>query len=171
MIRRALTACIAMLMAADLGSAGERMIVKTDWAGFQDQVAQRKLKNRNVRISLASGDQIKARLMRVEESGIVVSSNRATKQWVSNKGEATVPRDAISSVRFDGRVGRGGQIAGLVGLGTGAVVTGIWASGMGGTCEGGSCGAALFLIPLAAVGGWLIGRATAQPAPLFDIQR
>jgi len=120
---------------------------------------------------LASGDEIKAGLIRVAENGLVVSSNRATKQWLSSKGEATVPREAIFSVRFDGRVGRGGLIGGLVGLGAGAAVTGVLARAESGTCEGSGCGMVVLLIPLAAVTGWLIGRTTAQPAPMFEIQR
>jgi hypothetical protein len=56
-------------------------------------------------------------------------------------------------------------------LGGGAAATAGAASGMsGGNCEGGACGAVLLLIPVAAVGGWLIGRATAKPAPVFVIE-
>lgn len=170
MLFRAFTSCIAMLMAADLVSARERLVVNTDWAGFRDQVAQRNLKNRTVRISLAAGDEVKTWLIRVDESGIVVKSNRATKQWLSNKGETMVPRDQISSVRFEGRVGRGGLIGGLAGLGAGVAVTAVVGGGMD-ACEGGSCGVILLLIPLTTIGGWLAGRATAQPAPVFEIQR
>ena len=171
MIRRVLAASIALLIVTELVAAREGMVVKTNWSGFRGQVTQRKLENRSVWISLPSGDEIKCRLTRVGENGIVVRSNRATKHWTSGKGEATVPRDAISSVRFGGKVGKGGLIGGLVGLGAGAAVTGAVAAGMGGgACEGPSCGAVMVLIPLAAVGGWLVGRATAKSAPVFVIQ-
>ena len=161
-----------MLMVTDLAAAGEEVAVKTNWTGFQEQVAQRKLRNRGARISLASGGEIKTILMRVEGNGIVVGLNRATRQWASGKEEATVPRQAVSSVRFGGKTGRGGLIGGLAGLGAGAAATAGAAAGMsGGNCEGSSCGAVLLLIPVAAVGGWLVGRATEKPAPVFVIEQ
>jgi len=139
--------------------------------GSSLQVAQGKLRNRTAYISLAWGAEIKTFLKRVEENGDLADLNRATKRWASGKEEATVPREVISSVRFGGKVGRGGLIGGLVGLGAGAAATAGAAAGMGGgSCEGGSCGAVLLLIPLAAVGGWLVGRATEKSAPMFVIQ-
>ncbi len=171
MLRKVLALSIAILMANCPSVAVERPSVTTDWAGFREQVAQRKLRNRSVRIVLASGSEIKATLTRVEENGIMVRLNRATKQWATGKEEAVLPRQAVSSVAFVGKVGRGGLIGGLVGLGAGAAIAGAAAAAEGGgTCEGGSCGAVLLLIPVLAVGGWLIGRATEKPAPVFVIQ-
>lgn len=172
MARRVVAALIAMLMVTDLVAAGEDVTVKTNWTGFQEQVAQRKLRNRRAHISLASGGEVKTILMRVEENGIVVGLNRETRQWTSGKQEALVPRQDISSVRFDGKTGRGGLIGGLAGLGAGAAATAGAAAGMGGgNCEGSSCGAVILLIPVAAVCGWLVGRTTQKPAPVFVIQQ
>ena len=85
--------------------------------------------------------------------------------------EALLPRRTISSVRFEGRVGKSGPIGGLAGLAAGGAIAGVAASsGEGGSCEGSSCGGVLLLIPVAAVGGWLIGRATQKPAPVFLIE-
>ena len=169
MIRRVLGASIAMLMVTDLAAAGEGMVVKTNWTGFREQVTQRKLRNRNVWVSLASGGEIKASFVRVEENGLVVRSNRATHQWASGKEEATVPRDAIFSVRFGGKVGNRGLIGALAGLGAGAAVAGISAASDS-DCEGSTCGVVLLLIPLGAVGGYVIGRMTQKSAPVFVIQ-
>lgn len=171
MIRKVFAASIAMLIVTDLVAAGQNVPVKTNWTGLREQVTQQKLMNRNVRILLASGGEIKARLIRIEENGLAVRSNPATKQWDSDKDEAMVPRDIISSVQFSGRVGKGGLIGLLAGLGAGAAVAGGVAANMGdGSCEGSSCGAVLLAIPLAAVGGYLIGRATQKIAPVFIIQ-
>lgn len=171
MIRKVFAASIAMLLVTELIAAGQNVPVKTNWTGFREQVTQQRLTNRNVWILLASGGEIKARLIRVEENGLAVRSNPATKQWASGKEEALVPREAIASIRFDGRLGKGGLIGALAGLGAGAAVAGGAAADMGdGSCEGPSCGAVLLAIPLAAVGGYLIGRATQKAAPVFIIQ-
>ena len=171
MIRRTLAASIAMIMVTDLIAADQNIPVKTNWTGFREQVTQQKLANRNVWILLTSGEEIKARLIGVEESGVSVKSNAATRRWASGKEEAMVPRDVVARVRFSGRVGKGALLGGLAGLGGGAAVAGGVAAGMGnGSCEGPSCGAVLLVIPLAAVGGSLIGRATQKPAPVFVIQ-
>ncbi len=53
MLGRALAVPIAVLITTNLVAA-EATMVRTDWAGFRDQVAQRKLKERGVWISLAS---------------------------------------------------------------------------------------------------------------------
>jgi hypothetical protein len=87
-------------------------------------VAAAKLNRRGVRSSLISGSEIKTTLLRVEENGIIVNSNRATRQWASGKEEARVPRDLVSSVQFAGKVGRKGMIGGLISLGVGAAITG-----------------------------------------------
>jgi hypothetical protein len=171
-MRSTLARALVVLLVAEAMPAAEPVAVRTDWKGFQEQVAQRKLKNRRVWISVNSGGEIKATFLRVAENGLVVMPNGATKQWSPGKAEATVPRDVIGMVRFGGKVGRRGLIGGLVGLGVGAAITGATAASMGGgECEGGACGAVAIVIPLFAVAGYLIGHALDKPAPFFVLER
>jgi hypothetical protein len=172
MMRKILARMLIVLWVVQAMPAAEPVAVRTDWKGFREQVAQRKLKSRGVRISMVSGGEVKADFLRVAENGLVVKSNSKTKQWASGKEEATVPREVISMVRFGGKVGRGGLIGGLLGLATGAAITGAVAASMGGgECEGGACGAVIVLIPLLAGAGYLIGHAMDQPAPIFVLER
>jgi hypothetical protein len=169
--QRILAVLVAVVMGNDFAMGADRLVIKTDWAGLREQVAQRKLKDRGAQISLTSGVEINTILIRVEENGIVVRSNRATQQWTSGKGEALLPRPTVASVYFRGKVGKGGLIGGLAGLGVGAALAGAAAKSMeGGGCEGDACAAVVVLIPIVALGGWLVGRATEKPAPVFVIQ-
>ncbi len=171
MMRSILARAIVVLWAVQTMPAAEPVAVRTDWKGFQEQVAQRKLKNRRVWISVNSGGEIKATFLRVAENGLVVMPNGATKQWTSGKEEATVPREVIGMVRFGGKVGRGGLIGGLSGLGAGAAIAGGSAASMsGGKCEGSACGAVLIVIPVLAGVGYLIGHALDKPAPIFVLE-
>jgi hypothetical protein len=164
-------ALAAVLVLPERMLAGDAPLVKTDWAGFQAQVARRKLAGRDARIALVSGGEIKANVIRVEDDGIVVPITKATKQWAAGKETAKVPRDGVANVRFSGTVGKAGLIGGLAGLGLGALVAGAGAAGMGnGNCEGSVCGVALAAIPVNGVTGWLIGRGFKSPAPWFFIQ-
>ncbi len=170
MMQRVLSASVAMLMVSNLAMAAEAAVVKTNWSGFQKEVRRLNFHERGARISLVSGGEIKVLFMRVEDQGIVVRLNRATSQWKSGAQEATVPRDAVAGVRFSGKIGKKGLIGGLVGLGLGALTAGLSVAGDGGNCEGGACGAGLVLIPLGAVGGYLLGYAKNRPAPVFVIE-
>jgi hypothetical protein len=171
-MRSTLARALVVLLVAEAMPAAEPVAVRTDWKGFREQVAQRNLKNRRVWIYVNPGGEIKATFLGVAESGLVVRSNRATKQWSSGKEEATVPQNVIGTVRFGGKAGRRGLIGGLVGLGVGAAITGATAASMGGgECEGGACGAVAIVIPLFAVAGYFIGHALDKPVPVFVLER
>jgi RNase P/RNase MRP subunit p29 len=159
-------------LAVEAVSAAEPSVLKLDWDNFQRQVAERKLNNRKALIGLTTGDVVEAHLLHAGDEGLVVKSNRATKQWATAKGEAMLPRAVVSAVTFRGKVGRRGLIGGLAGLGAGAGIAAASATTMdGGSCEGGSCGIVVVAVPVLAVAGWFIGHAANPSAPSFLIAR
>ena len=164
-------AMVAILVAEPVAAA-EREVVKSDWNGFRQQVSSRKLEGRSVRIRLSGGGEVKTNLLEVTETGFVVRATRATKQWKSVDDKARIPKEQVASVRFGGRVGRGGLIGGLVGLGAGAGATSVLIAGI--QTSGRSppdLSAVIFAgIVFTAVGGlvgYFIGRSIARPAPEF----
>ena len=160
----------AMLLAAPL-PATEREVIKTNWSGFVDQVAARKLKDRMVRASLTGGKTIKARLLKATATGLVVPVGRATKTWATGSNEALIPSQQVSGVRFEGRTGHGRLIGALAGAAAGAGIGAGVASSSVETFEG----IGVFIVPIAAVtgaitgavGGYFAGRAFDRRAPEF----
>lgn len=170
-MRSVLPKAMAALLLIQTVSASESVRTTTDWNGFQQQVTQRRLHNRTAWISLTTGDTVKVFFLRAAADGLVVQANRKTRQWTTKAGESMVPRDLVSAVRFTGRIGRGGLIGGLAGLGAGAGIAAAAAANGGSCCEGSTGGAVLLAIPALAGAGYLIGRAMGQPAPSFVIAR
>jgi hypothetical protein len=149
--------------------AAAREVIRTDWSGFQQAVAARKLTDRTVRITLVAGSEFKTHLHSVSDSGLVVRATRETKQWASGEKAANIPKDQIRSVRFSGRVGHRGLIGAAVGLGAGvatavAIVNDI-------SCDEAGClillAPAIAIPVTGAVAGYFIGRATAPHLPEF----
>jgi hypothetical protein len=161
---------LAALLVVQVFWAAEAQRIETNWSGFQQQVTRRRLDNRKARISLTNGDTISAFFLNASDNGLIVRADRNTQQWATTSDKALLPRSIVSRVEFSGKVGRGGLIGGLAGLGAGAGAVAAAASAEEGTCEGSACGVVLLLIPALAVGGYLIGRATNKPAPLFNIR-
>jgi hypothetical protein len=169
-LRRSLALPLALLVTTQLAAAGEPAIVKTDWQGFQQATQGRKFKDRTIRISLTAGGEVKTALINVEPNGIVVQVNKSTRQWASGKEEALVPREAVSSVRIGGRVGKGGLIGAVAGLGAGAAIAGGgWATDNN-ACEAGACYFGILAVPVTTFVGWLIGHVLSPPAPTFVIE-
>jgi hypothetical protein len=163
---------MAVLLAAQAVWAAEPAVTKVDWNGFRQQVAKHKLNNRKISITLATGDTVRTNFVRVADDGLVVRANRATREWATAGGESMVPRALVSGVRFHGKAGRRGLIGFLAGLGSGAGITAAAATTMdGGSCEGGSCGFVVLLVPVLATAGYFIGRAASPSAPSFVIER
>ena len=125
--------------------------------------AQR-LNNRAVWSSLRTGERIKLFLKKTSEDGLVVHANGRTKEWNLGKGEAKVPRAMIQSVRFTGKVGRGGLIGGLAGLGAGGALIGAAATG---ESEGYVRAASLLAPILFGVAGYFVGSVFSPSAPAF----
>ncbi len=111
-----------MLVAPPLGGA-EREVIRTNWSGFQKEVSTRRLKGRSIRVATA-GKEIKTELVDVLDTQLVVRATRATKQWGDK-----LPKDQITSVRFNGRMGKHGVLGMFVGLGAGAGIGAGVASG------------------------------------------
>jgi hypothetical protein len=172
-LRRILALPLALVMTTQLAAAGESAVIKTDWQGFQQATKVRKFKDRTVRITLTAGGEVKTALIRVEPNGIVVQVNKSTRQWASASGkeEALVPREAVASVRMGGRVGKGGLIGALAGLGAGAAIAGGVFATDNNFCEAGGCYRGILAIPLTTFVGWLIGHFLSPPAPTFVIER
>jgi len=169
-MRRVLTQAMAVLLGVQAVSAAEPVVARTDWNGFQRQVTQRRLNNRTARISLTTGEEIKAVVLKTNQDGLVVEANRKTGPWNTSGGQAVVPKGVISIVKFTGKTGHGGMIGGLAGLAAGGAIAGAGASSQAGNCEGGACGIILLAIPAFGVAGYLIGRAVSAPAPTFVIE-
>jgi hypothetical protein len=157
--------------------AARREIVKTDWNGFERRVSEQKLEGRKVRIQLAGGSEIKARLIRTSGNGVILHVNRATSQWKTSKKEALLPRDQIRSVRFEGHLGHRGLFIGLASFGTAIGVGTALAASQDAfeLSEGPLVIATPAAIVLGAIGigvaGFFIGRATGPLAPEFVIER
>ena len=149
--------------------AGGHEVVRTDWNGFQREVLARRLAGRTVRITTVAGTEVKTKLKSVAGGGLVVQSTRATTPWASGQKEANIPRDQVRSVRFSGRTGHRGWLGAAVGLGAGAAIAAAVVNGI--SCDEIGClvlAAPAVAIPVVgAVGGYLIGRATAPHAPEF----
>lgn len=171
MNRSLVAVTMAAILAAPSAPAAESAI-KTTWSGFQQQATRQKLSSRAARISLDTGGEFKATFLRAEDDGLVVRANKQTRRWATSRGEAKIPRDSVSGIRFTGKVGRGGLIGGLAGLGAGAgIVAALASSWSSGDCEGNSCGGVLLLIPVLAVVGYFAGHAVDKRAPAFLIER
>ncbi len=167
---------IALVVAGPVGAA-QREVVKTDWSGFVQQVAARKLQNRMVRITLAGGGETRTKLLAVADSGLVVRATPPTSQWASGKKQATVPRGQIRSVRFLGHLGHRGLLTGLAGFGAGLGIGAALAASQDAFQI--SEGPLVIAVPLAilagavgvGVAGYFIGRATSRQAPEFVIEQ
>jgi hypothetical protein len=168
--------CLALLLAGT-SPAAEREVVRANWNDFQMQVSGRHLEGRKIRLNLNSGMEIKTRLRSVNAAGLVVRDVRATKQWSSGSGDATVPKDQVRSVRFEGHLGHRGLLFGVIGFVGGiGIGSAIAASQDAFTI---SEGPAIIAIPVGitagAVGtglaGYYIGRATSKQAPEFVLQQ
>jgi hypothetical protein len=126
----------------------------------------------SVRVFLTDETELKAKIVRIEDDGLVVSRSRSTRAWDTGAEEAKIPRQMIGRIRVNGRVGKGGRIGALIGLGAGAAVTaGTWAYYQGFDRESGFyvTAATAILIPAGALGGYLTGRFTNRLAPEFVI--
>jgi hypothetical protein len=156
-----------VLFAIPMGAA-EREVIRTDWSGFQKEVASRRLKGGSIRVA-AAGKEIKTELVDVLDSGLAVRPTRATKQWGDK-----IPKDQVTSVRFNGRTGKRGLVGALVGLGAGAGI------GAGVASENEvSEGIGSAIIPAIGVGiaiggavaGYFIGRSMDTPIPEFILTK
>ncbi len=164
--------CAALLLPSP-AAAAQRELIRTTWDSFQQQVAERKLRGSNLRITLADGAVVKTDLIRIEATGLIVKPVKATRQWAAAAGESKISREQIKTVRFHGRSGHGRLIGALGGLGAGAGIAAGVSSGVD-TSEGVVgiiVGIAIFGAALGGlIGGYYIGRALDQPAPEFIIQ-
>jgi small nuclear ribonucleoprotein (snRNP)-like protein len=166
-----LRSAIALIVLLVPGSAraAAREVIRTDWDGFQQAVAVRKLVDRTVRITLMDGSEFKTRLRSVSGSGLVVRATRETRKWASGNEAANIPRDQIRSVRFSGRVGHRGLIGAGVGLSAGVATAVAITNNI--SCDEIGCLVLLapaIAIPVTgAVTGYFIGRATAPQLPEF----
>ena len=84
---------IAVLLVVQLIWAGEAPRIKTDWKGFQQQVARHKLGNRTARISLITGETISTFFLNTSDDGLVVQTDKNTRKWAMKEGNALVPND------------------------------------------------------------------------------
>lgn len=138
------------------------------WAQLRSEITSQKLVDRTLKIRLASGEEIKSRLQRVDDDAVVVVSTRKTdKLWKSTNKEARIPRAEVKALEFQGRRGKNGLIGGLAGLGAGVGLAAIALANS--EAEGVMAIAGVILIPIGAIGGYLIGEATNQPLPHFRI--
>jgi ABC-type dipeptide/oligopeptide/nickel transport system permease subunit len=164
--------CTALLLPGS-AAASQREVIRSSWNGFQQQVTERKLKGGNLRVTLAGGAVVKTKLIRIEETGLIVKPVKATRQWAAAAGEAKIPREQIKTVRFHGRSGHGRLIGVLGGLGAGAGIAAGATSGVD-TSEGVVgmvVGIAIFGAALGGlIAGYYIGRAMDKPAPEFVMQ-
>jgi hypothetical protein len=158
---------MALLLMAQTLPAAERPVIKTDWAGLQQQVPLRKFDHHNALVSLTTADRIKVNFLRVEEDGLVVVETRGTRQWATKNREARIPRNLVSGIDFQGKVGRNRTVLFWTGVGAGGFTTACCNWG----CEGSVCFLWLLLIPVSGIAGYLAGRALDQPAPAFVIER
>jgi hypothetical protein len=147
-------------MAAQITSAREPEVIKTDWTGFQQRATH--FRGRTIRVSDTGGAETKSILKSVEANGISVESKGSTK---------LIPRESVSRVRVTGRTGKGGLIGALAGLGAGAAIAGGVAASDNNACEAGTCLYGIIAVPITVVAGWLIGRSLGPPAPTFVIER
>jgi hypothetical protein len=170
LMRGVVARVLAVLLAGQTLFAAERSAVRTDWNGFREQVAQLKLKNRDARIGLTAGADIKALFVRAEENGVVVRLDRALRQWKISETEAMVPRDSVASVRFGGRIGHRGLIGGLAGLGLGAALGAAATQGNNIGAPVTALGAVAFSIGLGLL-GYNVGHFSDRRAPSFFIVR
>lgn len=147
-------------------SAGEPQTLRTNWDGFQLEVTHRKLLKRTARVSLSSGDVVKAFVVKVSGEGLVIRPDPKTEQWTSIRDDGTtIPRELVSRVSF-GKVGHRGLIGFLIGFGAGSGATALAAQG----CEHRDCALAMMVIPVGAVAGYFVGHAASPSAPLFVIE-
>lgn len=138
------------------------------WAQLRSAIAGQKLADRMVKIRLATGEEIKSRLQRVDADAVVVVSTRKTNQrWKSTNKEARIPHAEVAAVEFQGRRGRRGLFGGLAGLGAGVGLAAIALPNS--ESEGVMALAGVILIPIGAIGGYIIGEATNEPLPHFRI--
>ena len=170
-MRTMLKQALALLLVVQLIWAKETPRIKTDWKGFQQQVARHKLGNRKALVSLITGETISTFFLNASDEGLVVQSDKNTRKWAMKEGNALVPRTIVSGVEFRGKIGRGGVIGGLTGLGAGAGAAAAAVSSARGNCEGVSCLGGLVLIPVLAIGGYFIGHAADKRAPSFIIEQ
>ncbi|MBL8215745.1 MAG: hypothetical protein JNK87_33795 [Bryobacterales bacterium] len=125
------------------------------WEQFQQQVTDRGLLRKDVRISRTTGKRVTGRLRAVTADSLELDTP-----------EASVKRSEVVGVELRGRKGRRGLIGGLVGLAAGV---GAAAALSGSQQEGPAAGAVLVLLPIGAVAGYLVGRAMDEPLPRYPI--
>jgi hypothetical protein len=102
---------------------------------------------------------------------------RTTKQWSSGNGDATVPKNQVRSVSFEGHLGHRGILGGVIGFVGGiGIGSAIAASQDAFTI---SEGPAIIAIPVGitagaiglGVAGYYIGRSMSPKAPEFALQQ
>jgi len=169
-MKRIFAVILVLLMAAVLMPAARPVAVKTDWDGFLARVAEQKLKNRGAWITLRSGERFKSFVIAATNDGLVVSSDRNTRQWSTEKGRALVPRGLVQGVQFTGKVGRRAMIGGIAGVCAAGALLALAATGAGGEMEASGAAGLLGAIPVFGIGGFFIGRAMDKPAPAFTIE-
>ncbi len=168
--------CLALVLAAP-SAAAERETVRANWSDFQMQVSGRHLEGRKLRVTLSSGMEIKTRLRSVSGAGLVVRNGRDTKQWSSGSADATIPKEQVRSVRFEGHLGHRGILGGVIGFVAGVGIGSAIAASQDAFTI--SEGPAIIAIPVGitagaiglGVAGYYIGRATSPPAPEFVLQQ
>ena len=166
-MRNLLVRIMVTFLVMPLVSAGEPQPIRTNWDSFRLEVIHRKLLKKTARVSLTTGDVVKAFVMKVTGDGLVIRPDPKTERWTSIRDDGTtISRELVSSVAF-GKVGHCGLIGFLVGLSGGAGGAALAAQG----CEHSDCGAALAVIPAAAVAGYFVGHAVSPAAPIFVIER
>ena len=165
------TALVAVLV-APAAPAAEREVIRTDWADFGKQAADRKLLGRSAHVRLQDGRAVKTAITGFNENSLVVRASRSTALWKTVDGKAEIPRGQVAAVRFSGKVKRHGLIGALAGLGAGAGVAAATVAQTGITE-----GPFVIILPIAgvamagigALAGYYIGRAAGTPAPEFVI--
>ena len=159
---------IFLLLLAKPCFAAEMEVIRTSWGGFQEQALARKLLRKDVEITLLAGNRFRTRLLAIEEQGLRVDKNKATRLWSDRGDQALIPREQIRSVRFLGRKGHNGLMGGLFGLGTGLAVPSIATRDV-------EEGYAFLAVPLfgaiGGVSGYVIGYLTDRKLPEFVIER
>ncbi len=153
--------------------AAEREVIRTEWSGFQKQIADRRLTGHSARVTTGT-KSVKTEVRGVSDTELVVRATRGTKQWSGGSGEARIPKDEVTSVRFDGRVGKKRLVGALAGLGAGAGIAAVTVA----QTEV-SEGVGIILIPIfgvaiaagGALAGYFIGCAADQPAPEFILTK
>jgi hypothetical protein len=138
------------------------------WDELRNNIAQRRLNNRKVVVTLADGREAKSVLLRAEAGALVLEKREELSAWLVDK-EVRIPRSDISQVRFPGRSGHARLIGTLAGVGGGLGVSSFAAAS---DDDFQTSVVALFAVGVtaaAAVGGYFIGRSIDKEIPVFRI--